>query len=76
MMSLAFHFRFRLFNDATTFVATVVAGTLGAGFALARLYSRSTRQLVLRGILFSMGILFFYGVAAYAGCLLIVSNMH
>lgn len=72
-MSSTLHIRLFFISEGVTVIASIVGGTLGAGFILARLYSRSTSELIVRGLLFSLGILLFYGTIAFAGCLLILA---
>jgi len=72
--SSTLHIRFRLL-PAFTIIAGIAGGAVGAGFILARLYSRSTVQLVTRGILFSLGIMFFYASIAFVGCVVLMKAL-
>ena len=50
----------------------LAAGILCAGFILARLYSNTTTQLVVKTIAFAFLIALFYGLIAFGGCLVLM----
>jgi len=72
LMSRTLHMRLQFLNQGVTLIGGIAGGALGAGFILARLHSHSTTQLVLRGILFSIGILLFYATIAFVGCVVLM----
>jgi len=72
LMSSQLHIRLQFLNQGVTLIGGIAGGALGAGFILARLYSHWTAQLVLRGILFSIGILLFYATIAFVGCVVLM----
>jgi hypothetical protein len=47
----------------------LVAGMIGAGFILARLYSNTTPQLIARTLAFAFLVALIYGFIAFAGCM-------
>ena len=50
----------------------LLAGIGGAGYILARLYSNTATQLIVRTIAFAFLIALFYGLIAFAGCMLLM----
>ena len=60
------------FNRALLTGGGLAAGILCAGFILARLYSNTTTQLVVKTIAFALLIALFYGLIAFAGCMLLM----
>jgi hypothetical protein len=61
------------FNRALLLSGGLAAGILCAGFILARLYSNTTTQLVVKTIAFALLIVLFYGLVAFAGCMLLAN---
>ncbi|HEY0550147.1 MAG TPA: hypothetical protein VGF13_11150 [Verrucomicrobiae bacterium] len=64
------------FNRALFLSGGLAAGILCAGFILARLYSNTTTQLVVKTIAFALLIALFYGVIAFGGCLLLMKTFN
>lgn len=60
------------FNRTLLLGGGLAAGIICAGFILARLYSNTTTQLVVKTIAFALLIALFYGVIAFGGCLLLM----
>ena len=50
----------------------LATGILCAGYILARLYSNTTTQLVVKTIAFGLLITLFYGLIAFAGCMVLM----
>ena len=63
------------FSPALVIGGGLLAGIGGAGFILARLYSNTTAQLIVRTILFALLILLVYVGIVYAGCMMLLKDI-
>ena len=59
-------------------LALLTAGVsaLGAGFALARLITKTQTSFVIAGILLSLGVLVLYGAIVFIGCVAAMKGFH
>ncbi len=73
LKALPFHKVF-LWSGSAGVAAIFGTGIVCAGFILARLYSNSTKQLIVKTIAFSLLVALFYGLVAFAGCMVLLGG--
>ena len=63
-------------SRSSMILALPILGAIVAGFALAKVYSKSTAAFIASGILYTFLVVLIYGGILFIGCVVLLSNSH